>query len=115
MYTHGWGLWTALTLQTSQVDNGDRLRVFETWYTPQEIAELPGGSIPAAPPLAKAAHLPRRVPLVLPLHPAPPPPNPLKATRRRKATTFRSDKIFPVIFSLNFQLSTINYFSHGQN
>jgi hypothetical protein len=35
--THGWGLWTALTLATSQVDQGETLRVFETWYTPQEI------------------------------------------------------------------------------
>jgi hypothetical protein len=54
IYTHGWGLWTALTMQTSQVDNGDRLRVFETWYTPQEIAEQPGGTVPApsAPPSA---------------------------------------------------------------
>jgi hypothetical protein len=43
MYTHGWGLWTALTLETSQVDNGERLRVFETWYTPQEI-DAPGPS-----------------------------------------------------------------------
>ena len=34
---HGWGLWTALTLETSQVDEGGALRVFETWYTPQEI------------------------------------------------------------------------------
>jgi hypothetical protein len=42
IYTHGWGLWTALTLPTSQVDGNERLRVFETWYTPQEIAEQPG-------------------------------------------------------------------------
>jgi hypothetical protein len=41
VYTHGWGLWTALTMPTSQVD-GDALRVFETWYTPQEISEVPG-------------------------------------------------------------------------
>ena len=34
---HGWGLWTALTLPTSQSDLGEQLRVFETWYTPQEI------------------------------------------------------------------------------
>ncbi len=34
---HGWGLWTALTLETSQVDQGESLRVFETWYTPQEF------------------------------------------------------------------------------
>ncbi len=47
---HGWGLWTALTLETAQVDNGERLRVFETWYTPQEIDPQPGPtgqSVPA--------------------------------------------------------------------
>ena len=38
---HGWGLWTALTLQTAQIDNGERLRVFETWFTPQEVDALP--------------------------------------------------------------------------
>jgi hypothetical protein len=38
---HGWGLWTALTMPTSQIDNGERLRVFETWYTPQEISLQP--------------------------------------------------------------------------
>ena len=42
LYLHGWGLWTALTMQTSQVDGADRLRVFETWYTPQEIDIDPG-------------------------------------------------------------------------
>jgi hypothetical protein len=63
MYTHGWGLWTALTLQTSQVDNGDRLRVFETWYTPQEVSEQPGGTVPAAPPVPLAARRRQRPPL----------------------------------------------------
>jgi hypothetical protein len=38
IHLHGWGLWTALTMQTSQVDSGQRLRVFETWYTPQELS-----------------------------------------------------------------------------
>lgn len=42
IHTHGWGLWTALTMPTSQVDGREFLRVFETWYTPQEIAEVPG-------------------------------------------------------------------------
>ena len=41
--THGWGLWAALTMPTSEVDGGERLRVFETWYTPQEIDIPPGG------------------------------------------------------------------------
>jgi hypothetical protein len=42
LQVHGWGLWTALTLPTSQMDNGERLRTFETWYTPQEIDISPG-------------------------------------------------------------------------
>jgi hypothetical protein len=41
MHLHGWGLWTALTLPTSQIDNGERLRVFETWFTPEELASGP--------------------------------------------------------------------------
>jgi hypothetical protein len=41
--THGWGLWTAITMPTSQIDSGERLRVFETWFTPQEIDIPPGG------------------------------------------------------------------------
>jgi hypothetical protein len=32
---HGWGLWTALTLPTAETENGEALRVFETWFTPQ--------------------------------------------------------------------------------
>jgi hypothetical protein len=45
MQQHGWGLWTALTLETSQVYEGHRLRVFETWYTPDELV---GRSDPSA-------------------------------------------------------------------
>jgi hypothetical protein len=52
---HGWGLWTALTLPTSQVDQGERLRVFETWYTPQEIDALPVPGSAAAAALPAAA------------------------------------------------------------
>src|SRR5580698_4217468 len=61
--THGWGLGTALTMQTSQVDNGERLRVFETWYTPQEVSEPPGGTVPSAPPVPLAAKRRQRAPL----------------------------------------------------
>jgi hypothetical protein len=63
LYTHGWGLWTALTLQTSQVDNGESLRVFETWYTPQEVSELPGGTLPPAPPVGLVVHRRQRAPI----------------------------------------------------
>jgi hypothetical protein len=48
LHLHGWGLWAALTMPTSQIDNGERLRVFETWYTPQEMDQIPIGSSPAA-------------------------------------------------------------------
>jgi len=38
---HGWGLWSAVTMETNQVQNGQKLRVFETWSTPQELAGQP--------------------------------------------------------------------------
>ena len=48
---HGWGLWTALTLETTQLDQGENLRVFETWYTPQEFdGQFTLGTSPAAAP-----------------------------------------------------------------
>jgi hypothetical protein len=34
---HGWGLWTALTAETNQIFGGQKLRVFETWPTPEDI------------------------------------------------------------------------------
>ncbi|NES23791.1 MAG: hypothetical protein F6K41_33955 [Symploca sp. SIO3E6] len=37
---HAWGLWTALTQETDQKYNGQPLRVFETWLTPQETLAL---------------------------------------------------------------------------
>jgi hypothetical protein len=56
IYTHGWGLWTALTMPTAQVDAGEKLRVFETWYTPQEMAEAPGSrDINLVPPSLEPA------------------------------------------------------------
>jgi hypothetical protein len=48
LHLHGWGLWAALTMQTSQLDNRMPLRVFETWYTPQEVDQIPIGSSPAS-------------------------------------------------------------------
>ncbi|KGL63796.1 hypothetical protein [Polaribacter sp. Hel1_85] len=35
--THGWDLWDALTTFTDQENNGQKLRRFETWYTPADI------------------------------------------------------------------------------
>lgn len=34
---HGWGLWQALTEITSEMHDGQPLRRFETWYTPEDI------------------------------------------------------------------------------
>ena len=34
---HGWGIWQALTEITNQSNNGQRLRRFEAWYTPDDI------------------------------------------------------------------------------
>ncbi len=63
---HGWGLWTALTLPTSQVDNGEPLRVFETWYTPQEVEPpvKPLGQAQSGAPLApRVAVVRQRAPM----------------------------------------------------
>jgi hypothetical protein len=56
VHLHAWGLWTALTMPTAQTDAGDRLRVFETWYTPQEIDAIPkpGAVVPNAAPRQRA-------------------------------------------------------------
>jgi hypothetical protein len=37
IHLHAWGLWTALTQETGQTYEGQRLRVFETWSTPQDL------------------------------------------------------------------------------
>ena len=50
---HGWGIWTALTSETNQVVEGQKIRVFETWYTPEDLTA--GG----ARNLAEAAAKPR--------------------------------------------------------
>lgn len=49
IHIHAWGLWTALTMETDQLDNGQKLRVFETWFTPQELAA--GPNVTGADPL----------------------------------------------------------------
>jgi hypothetical protein len=35
--THGWDIWDALTTYTDQENNDQKLRRFETWYTPRDI------------------------------------------------------------------------------
>ena len=42
---HGWGLWTAITLDSGQVHEGQRLRVFETWHSTEELSTMPSRSI----------------------------------------------------------------------
>ncbi len=34
---HGWGLWVALTTLSDQSYEGQKLRVFETWYEPGDL------------------------------------------------------------------------------
>lgn len=36
---HGWDIWEALTEFTDEADNGQNLRRFETWFTPQDIID----------------------------------------------------------------------------
>jgi hypothetical protein len=38
IHGHAWGLWTALTMESRQFYEGQRLRVFETWLTPEDLA-----------------------------------------------------------------------------
>jgi hypothetical protein len=35
---HGWGLWTALNMNSGQQYNNEQLRIFETWFTPADIS-----------------------------------------------------------------------------
>jgi len=37
MYLHSWGIWTSLTMNSGEKYNGEDLRVFETWFTPDDI------------------------------------------------------------------------------
>ena len=34
---HAWGIWTALTMDSGETFDGQKLLVFETWHTPQDI------------------------------------------------------------------------------
>lgn len=52
LHRHGWGLWAAVTSETNQISERQRLRVFETWITPDELAA------PIAPPSAFTAVVP---------------------------------------------------------
>ncbi|QHV99666.1 hypothetical protein [Spirosoma endbachense] len=39
IYVHGWGIWTALNMNSGETYNGENLRVFETWLTPDDITQ----------------------------------------------------------------------------
>jgi hypothetical protein len=52
IHLHGWGIWTALTLETDQVFDGQKLRTFETWLTPQDVMAAPANAQGAARMLA---------------------------------------------------------------
>ena len=37
MYKHSWGIWASLTAMSGEKVGGDEMRVFETWYTPNQV------------------------------------------------------------------------------
>src|SRR4051812_14664078 len=39
IYLHAWSLWAGLTADANQVYGGQRLRVFETWATPDDLGQ----------------------------------------------------------------------------
>src|SRR5438128_1667137 len=41
VHQHAWGLWTALTMETVQTADDQRLRVFETWMTLDDLVDAP--------------------------------------------------------------------------
>ena len=41
IHLHGWGLWAEVTNEAAQSFEGQRLRVFETWPTPEDLASRP--------------------------------------------------------------------------
>ena len=61
MDLHAWGIWTALNQVSDQVFNGQKLRVFETWYSPDDILS-PG----ATPPTGAGQRLRNPRPLEVP-------------------------------------------------
>lgn len=43
---HAWGLWTAATAYSAQTHDGQRLRVFETWTSIEDLAAVPSEVTP---------------------------------------------------------------------
>src|SRR3954470_7927962 len=64
IHRHGWGLWTALTAETAQSIDGQRLRVFEPWLTPDEI-DAPATQAMVTAAVSDRPTAPRRAPLRL--------------------------------------------------
>ena len=50
---HGWGIWTSLTAETNQVYQGQKIRVFETWFTPEDLTAVPDGGAAAVAATAR--------------------------------------------------------------
>lgn len=59
VYRHGWGLWTMLTYYSQQAYRDQRLRVFETWLSLDELQSSTPASVPNQP---SAASTPPRLP-----------------------------------------------------
>ena len=58
IHLHGWGLWAAVTAETNQSAGGQRLRAFETWLTPDDLAG--SNAAAGAPSLALRSRAPLR-------------------------------------------------------
>lgn len=39
VYTHAWGIWAGLTVQSGEIVNGDSLRVYETWAGVEDVQQ----------------------------------------------------------------------------
>jgi len=56
---HGWGIWTSLMADSGEVFEGQKLRVFETWYDPSDLMPpAAGGAVTA---VQKKVRQPRRL------------------------------------------------------
>jgi len=54
---HGWAIWQSLTEPTDQINNGQAMRRFETWYTPNDI--IAAYNLKEVHPKAKLHHVQR--------------------------------------------------------
>ena len=57
---HAWGIWTALTTETNETFDNQKLRVFETWQDPADLIAQGAGPTPAAA-TAATSRVPRRL------------------------------------------------------